>query len=220
MARIYHTPRKRSTSALRLKPPRVAGALRKSGIVEKLLTYTDARAFIVARRSPMEESGNSAESGMAAEASAQLHDLLPFTIADRLFAVFTNQVDATAESKPFASLPRAPKAVVGVVCVRGRMLTVLDPAAALNGAVRDWEQALPYVLVLRGDDQLGLAAETCRDTITISADDISPSSDRPEHSEDATVGVVRYAGEEILILDAARLFDRAIQRRERRRRRF
>jgi purine-binding chemotaxis protein CheW len=162
---------------------------------------------------------NISETGNEAEEPAQLHDLLPFSIADRLFAVFTDQVDATAEAKSFARLPRAPSAVVGVVCVRGRMLTVLDPAAPLNGAAKDWEPTLPYVLVLRGDDQLGLAAESCRDTITISSDDITSAADE-SLANGATVGVVRYAGEEILILDAARLFLTAVQRRERRRRRF
>jgi len=157
---------------------------------------------------------------MTAEVPAQLHDLLPFAIADRLFAVFTDQVDATAEAKPFARLPRAPRAVVGVVCVRGRMLTVLDPAATLNQPTTEWEQTLPYVLVLRGDDQVGLAAESCRDTITISSEDITQAPGSSPTSGSATVGVVRYAGEEILILDAARLFTTAVQRRERRRRRF
>ena len=165
----------------------------------------------------MAESENISKSEDAAAASAQLHDLLPFAIGDRLFAVFTEQVDATAEGKPFARLPRTPGAVVGVVCVRGRMLTVLDPAAALNEPTKNWEQTLPYVLVLRGDDQLGLAAESCRDTITISTDDIEPPH---AMSDDSAVGVVRYAGEEILSLDARRLFARAVQRRERRRRRF
>lgn len=179
----------------------------------------DARVFIASRqRLPMSEAANITEASTT-ETSAQLHDLLPFTIADRLFAVFTNQVDATAEGKPFARLPRAPHAVVGVVCVRGRMLTVLDPAAALNGPTKQWEQTLPYVLVLRGDDQLGLAAEACRDTITISAEDIFHVPDSAG-ADGPVVGVVRYAGEEILILDATRLFDRAVQRRERRRRRF
>lgn len=167
----------------------------------------------------MAEPANITETNITAEASAQLHDLLPFRIADRLFAVFTEQVDATAEAKPFARLPRTPRAVVGVVCVRGRMLTVLDPAAALNESTKEWEQTLPYVLVLRGDDQLGLAAESCRDTITISSDDITSLPDNPNRS-DTVVGVVRYAGEEILILDARRLVDHAVQRRERRRRRF
>ena len=165
----------------------------------------------------MAEPENISDRDKVAAASAQLHDLLPFAIADRLFAVFTDQVDATAEGKPFARLPRTPLAVVGVVCVRGRMLTVLDPAAALSEPTKEWEQTLPYVLVLRGDDQLGLAAESCRDTITISTDDIEPPS---ATSDEAAVGMVRYAGEEILILDAKRLFERAVQRKERRRRRF
>lgn len=185
----------------------------------KVLTAAGTRVFIGTpfTRSPMAEPENISDRDMAAVASAQLHDLLPFAIADRLFAVFTEQVDATAEGKPFAPLPRTPGAVVGVVCVRGRMLTVLDPAAALNAPTRKWEQTLPYVLVLRGDDQLGLAAESCRDTITISTDDIEPPI---AVSDDATLGVVRYAGEEILLLDAKRLFERAVQRKERRRRRF
>lgn len=150
--------------------------------------------------------------------AAELRDLLPFTIGGRTFAVFTDQVDGTAESKPFAALPRAPIAVVGVVCVRGRMLTVLDPLAVLNSQVLNWDQILPYVIVLRGDEQLGLVAESCRDTITISAGDIERSTEGEE--DGILIGLVRYAGEEMLILDSARLFGRAVRRRERRRRRI
>ena len=166
----------------------------------------------------MAEPSHMDDDVIAPEEPAQLRDLLPFAIADRLFAVFTDQVDATAEAKPFARLPRSPRAIAGVVCVRGRMLTVLDSAAALNETLRDWEHTVPYVLVLRGDEQLALAADVCRDTITVSAEDIAPP---PEDSAGrAAIGIVRYAGEEILILDASRLFECAVQRRERRRRRF
>jgi purine-binding chemotaxis protein CheW len=159
--------------------------------------------------------------GLVNENGAEdLRDLLPFTIGGRTFAVFTDQVDGTAENKPFAALPRAPAAVVGVVCVRGRMLTVLDPAAVLDSQAPQWEQSLPSVIVLRGDEQLGLVAETCRDTITISAADIEQSSDGEQSQDGFLMGLVRYAGEEMLILDSARLFSRAVRRRERRRRRI
>ena len=165
----------------------------------------------------MAEPVNISDSAVTTEGSSDLHDVLPFAIGDKLFAVFTDQVDATAEAKPFACLPRAPTAIVGVVCVRGRMLTVLDPAAALNHFTKQWEQPLPYVLVMRGDDQLGFAAESCRDTITISAEDIQGSD---AASDEPSLGIVRFAGEEILVLDVCRLFSRTVQRRERRRRRF
>jgi purine-binding chemotaxis protein CheW len=154
------------------------------------------------------------------EDRAQLHDLLPFTIGDQTFAVFTDQIDATAETRPLAVLPKAPPAVVGVVCVRGHMITVLDAAAILSGSERQWPATLPFVLVLRGDDQLGLAAETCRDTVTISAEDVDATDSSDESSAPVALGTVTYAGERIIILDAVRLFRRAVQRRERRRRRF
>jgi chemotaxis signal transduction protein len=75
-------------------------------------------------------------------------------------------------------------------------------------------------LVLRGDDQLGLVAETCRDTVTISAEDIEATGSSDDTHAPAVLGTVTYAGETMVILDAVRLFRRAIQRRERRRRRF
>jgi len=156
----------------------------------------------------------------SAGADPQLQDLLPFTIGDRTFAVFTEHVDGTAEGKPFAPLPRAPNAVIGVVCVRGRMLTVLDPTLVFEARVPNWQDSLPHVIVLRGDEQLGLVAETCRDTITISTSDIERPKETDQAGDDFVVGLVRYAGEEMSILDSTQLFRRAVQRRERRRRRI
>jgi purine-binding chemotaxis protein CheW len=165
-----------------------------------------------------EHAGTPAES--AAAETAQLHDLLPFTIGDQTFAIFTNHIETTAEARPVAPLPRSPAAVVGVVCVRGHMITVLDAVAIGMGAVTHWPDTLPFVLVLRGNEQLGLVAETCRETVTISAEDIEPAVSAGESNPTPALGTVTYAGEPMLILDAPRLFRCAVQRRERRRRRF
>jgi len=168
---------------------------------------------------PAKDKVSPIENG-AREADPQLHDLLPFTIGDQTFAVFTEQVDGTAEGKYFARLPRAPNAIIGVVCVRGRMLTVLDPTVVLGAEPPRWGKTLPTVIVLRGDEQLGLAAETCRDTITISATDIEQPTESTPLGDDFSVGLVRYAGEKMVLLDSTRMFARAVQPRERRRRRF
>ena len=155
-----------------------------------------------------------------ADGTTQLHDLLPFTIGDQTFAVFTNQIETTAEARPVAQLPRAPAGVVGVVCVRGHMITVLDAVAILNGSVTGWPDKLPFVLVLRGNEQLGLVAETCRETVTISGEDIESAASAGESNPAPVLGRVIYAGEAMVILDAMRLFRCAVQPRERRRRRF
>ena len=151
----------------------------------------------------------------------QLHDLVPFVAGDRIFAVFAEQVEGTAEARTPAALPNAPPAVLGVVCMRGRMITVLDPIAVLNGETFVWPASLPAVIALRGDEQLALAAQSCRDTITIAAEDIQPTSQiNDDGFESAVLGIARYGGEEITVLRVDRLFAAAVRRKERRRRRI
>ena len=150
-----------------------------------------------------------------------LHDLVPFVAGDRVFAVFADQVDGTAEARTPAALPNAPPAVLGVICMRGHMLTVLDPIAVLTGETFGWPASLPTVIALRGDEQLALAAQSCRDTITIAAEDIQPSSQiNSDGFESAILGLARYAGEEITVLKVDKLLGAAVRRKERRRRRI
>jgi chemotaxis signal transduction protein len=152
----------------------------------------------------------------------QLYDLVPFTAGDRVFAVFADQVDSTAEAKLPAPLPQSPPGVLGVVCMRGRMLTVLDPSALLTGETNSWPAVLPNVIALTGDEQLALAAGERLDTITISAADIEPLATENDEEDPARValGIARYGGQEITVLSVANLFAAAMRRKERRRRRF
>jgi chemotaxis signal transduction protein len=154
-------------------------------------------------------------------ADSQLHDLVPFVAGNKLFAVFADHVDGTAEARTVVALPNAPPAVLGLVCLRGRMLTVLDAVAILTGEAFLWPTTLPHVLGLRGDEQLALAAQSCRDTITIAASDIEPLTRTYDNGfESAALGLTRYAGEEITVLRMDNLFAAALRRKERRRRRF
>ncbi len=148
----------------------------------------------------------------------QLRDLFSFTANDLTFAVFADQVEATSERTRVARLPNSPAAVLGVVSVRGRMVTTLDPLALGNGTSSDWPSELPFVIALRGDEQLGLAAESLSETITIAATDIE-LPDEAEQNQ-AVLGIARHGGKEIIVLNPGNLFSVAVRRRERRRRRF
>ena len=151
----------------------------------------------------------------------KLHDLVPFVAGGKIFAVFADYVDGTAEATVPAALPNAPPGVLGVVCVRGRMLTVIDPIAVLGGEAFDWPESLPSVIALRGDEQLALAAQSCRDAFTIAAGDIQPLSQTNDDGfESAALGITVHGGEEIIVLRVDNLFAAAVRRKERRRRRF
>src|SRR6266849_10716521 len=159
-------------------------------------------------------------SGRRNTADPELLDLFVFEAGSRTFAVPADQVDGTTEARVPAVLPHGPQAILGVVCARGRMLTVLDPTVLLTGQALRWPRTLPCVIALRGDEQLALAAQSYRDKITIEAADIDQHSESGGAAPGLLLGRVRYGGEEILVLDVHHLFASAMRQRERRRRRF
>jgi chemotaxis signal transduction protein len=150
----------------------------------------------------------------------ELLDLFVFEAGSRIFAIPVDQVDGTTEARVPAVLPHAPQAILGVVCARGRMLTVLDPTVLLTGQALRWPHTLPCVIALRGDEQLALVAQSYRDKITIEEADIDRQSESGAAAADLLLGRVRYGGEEILVLDVNHLFQSVMRQRERRRRRF
>jgi chemotaxis signal transduction protein len=150
----------------------------------------------------------------------ELLDLFVFEAGSRIFAVPADQVDGTTEARVPAVLPQAPQAILGVVCARGRMLTVVDPTVLLTGQSLRWPHTLPCVIALRGDEQLALAAESYRDKITVEEADIDRQSESGVDATGLLLGRVRYGGEEIFVLDVHHLFQSVMRQRERRRRRF
>jgi len=155
------------------------------------------------------------------EAEPQLRDLFLFVAGDRTFAIFSDEIESTAEAKHPTPLPLAPAAVLGIVYVRGRMLTLLDPTALSFGEAMAWPPAVPAIISLRGDEQLALAADSFAETITIFSSDIEISpTDEESPASKPVAGILRHGGEKVTVLDASQLFEAAVQRKERRRRRF
>ncbi len=133
------------------------------------------------------------------------------------FGVFETEIETVAEWREPTPLPQAPESVLGVVSIQGRMLTVLDPAMLAGGEISSDDGSYRYILALRGDEQLALAASDLNETIELSDSDYE---DATENDERFVLGVLRRAGTETRILNLSELFPAALQGRERRRRRF
>jgi chemotaxis signal transduction protein len=160
--------------------------------------------------------------GGGAAGAAQLRELFVFRAGARRFAVFREEVEGVAEGLRPAPLPFAPPAVVGVVALRGRVRTALDPLrlfAAPAGAANETPPAParpPRLFVaLAGDQQLALACDSAEESFTISTDELRPDPD----AEAPARGLVAHDASEVTLLDPARLFDAAMRGRDRRRRR-
>ena len=130
--------------------------------------------------------------------SEEYQRLLSFRVGSRLFGVDESRVATVANWRQPTPLPHAPPAVMGIVSLQGRMLTVLD-LRRLTGGESTVNTTPQQVIALRGDEQLALAV-----------DSVEGSIESPGDSKSSQIEVVNVSA----------LFSFAIQGRERRQRRF
>ena len=136
------------------------------------------------------------------------------------FGIAAEKIFAVVAWQNPTPLPHAPKSVLGVASIQGRMLTVLDltmfpiPGGVSSEAPRD---APRYIIGLQGDEQLALAVDDIGGILQLADADLEGP---PEPAGTLVRLVLQHEGEEINILNLNELFPNAIQGRERRRRRF
>jgi chemotaxis signal transduction protein len=156
------------------------------------------------------------------DAPRETRELFVLTAGGQLFAVGVEETDGVAEGLTPAPLPRAPASVLGVVSVRGRMRTLLYPPAlfadtqeahAREDATTATTGTPRFVVALRGDEQLALAADAVEGVVTLNADSLS-TSDADDSPLSATL---EHEGRRVQLLDTSRLFDAAMRGTERRR---
>lgn len=128
-------------------------------------------------------------------------------------AVFENEVLSIVEWREPAPLPFAPEPVLGIVCIQGRMLTLLDTAKLLNID----SSPRKSIVALRGKEQLALTIDAALETFNVSAMDIELP---PESSPAFIKGVIAHGQDRLHLLALNRLFGAATQGYERRRRRY
>lgn len=135
-------------------------------------------------------------------------------------AIFEDEIATIAEWRQPTPLPRATPAVLGIVSIQGRMLTVLDPVVLL-GQAESMDGAGSFIggfiVALRGDEQLALAIENKAATLEVTAKEIQPP---PETAGPTVFGILHHGDQIVTVLNTKELFPAAIRGRERRRRRF
>jgi purine-binding chemotaxis protein CheW len=158
------------------------------------------------------------EQAQASGQAAERREVVVVRAGTRLLGVFAEEVASVERGRAPTPLPHAPAAVLGVVSVRGRILTLLDPLVLLRERGEDEQtRATPaFILALRGNEQLALAVDSTERLREIDANDIAPPA--PAEASIAR-GTFQDEGAAVVLLDVARLFDAAVEGMEPRRRR-
>lgn len=148
-----------------------------------------------------------------AEESNPVRELRIVAAGSHRFGVFVDEIEAVVDWRAPTPLPQAPRSVLGVVCIHGRMLTVIDLAVLLGGDV----SATAKLVALRGEEQLAFGVDRVGEAVEVAATEMrSAAADQGPLFR----GVVQRGNEAVAVLNLVELFPAAIRGRERRRRRF
>lgn len=113
-------------------------------------------------------------------------EYLAFTLAGDLYAVRIAMVAEILRPPPVTEVPRAPAEVLGVVSVRGRLVTVVDARRKLGLVDAPLDARTRILLVdVGGDEYVGLLVDEVLQVHRLGEDEIEPAAvlggDQPPH---------------------------------------
>ncbi len=138
--------------------------------------------------------------------AGNLEEYLAFILGDDAYAVHISHIAEILKPLPITEVPRARRDVVGVMSVRGRLVTVLDLKRRFS--IADPKSGAPHesrsriLLVDTAEDHIGFIVDEVLQVYRLAESEIEPASalggDQPSH----ITGVGRpHAGPLLVLLD-------------------
>jgi purine-binding chemotaxis protein CheW len=148
---------------------------------------------------------SAAMSASVQEEPELLRELLTFRLADSPYAIPVERVREIVRLREITPMPRVPRAVLGVIALRGEIVQVVDLRMRLGLSTAEPGRA-SRVIVLHGDDDrvTGVLVDAVQEVLRVMEDAIRPAS----AGENAAVSELVTRGEEFVsIIDLDRVLD-------------
>lgn len=128
-------------------------------------------------------------------------EYLAFTLAGEIYAVQIHSVVEILKPPPITEVPRAEPSIIGVVSVRGRLVTVIDLRRRFRVAVAPLGPQSRILLADKGDELIGLLVDEVLQVYRLGETEIEPAAvlggDQPAH----ILGIGRPAGALLVLVD-------------------
>jgi purine-binding chemotaxis protein CheW len=146
--------------------------------------------------------GTSRAAARRAADLGQRTEFLAFLLAGELYAVKIAYIAEILKPPPITAVPRAPHNVIGVVSVRGRLVTILDLRRRLKLPEAKADRRTRILLTgLEHGESIGLLVDEVMQVYRLAESEIEPAhvlgGDQPAH----IAGIGRPEGALLILLD-------------------
>ena len=128
--------------------------------------------------------------------------LTVFSFEDALFAVDAMRVQEIIRVGPITPVHHAPPHVLGIINLRGRIVTVLDPACRMGLETQERTADSRILIVDWRDEQIGLLVSRIHDMVNTEREDLAPvPPNLKQHLGTFLAGVVKHKEHMVSVLD-------------------
>ena len=143
-----------------------------------------------------------------------MSDIVIACIAEQDFGVPVVQIRDVLRRQPLTPVPLAPRGIVGLLSLRGRIVTAIDLRIRLGLPVLPVQSESTFIVVENGGELYALIADSVGDVLTLDEqkrEAVPPPLDR--QWRDVASAVYTTAAGLIVLFDIARLVDLVPPRR-------
>jgi len=113
-------------------------------------------------------------SAVMQEKNQQVFRWVTFRLADESYGINVMQVQEVLRMTDVAPVPGAPHYVMGIINLRGNVVTVLDTRKLLDLATSDITDSSRIMIIESGKVTVGLLVDSVAEVVNISSSDIDP----------------------------------------------
>lgn len=134
-------------------------------------------------------------------------EYVAFSLAGEAYAVPIARITEILKPLPITPVPRAPRVVIGVMTVRGRLVTVLDLRRRLRLREADVDSKTRILITDTGEERIGLLVDEVLQVHRLAESEIEPSEVLGGDPQPYLAGIGRPQGALLVLLDLRPILD-------------
>jgi purine-binding chemotaxis protein CheW len=128
-------------------------------------------------------------------------EYVAFVLAGEAYAVPIARITEILKPLPITPVPRAPRVIIGVMTVRGRLVTVIDLRRRLRLAEAPFDSKTRILITDTGEERIGLLVDEVTQVHRLAESEIEPSEVLGGDPKAYLAGIGRPHGALLVLLD-------------------
>ncbi|SEQ17338.1 purine-binding chemotaxis protein CheW [Ectothiorhodospira magna] len=138
--------------------------------------------------------------------AASATQYVTFRLADETYAINVMQVQEVLRVTEIAPVPGAPHYVLGIINLRGNVVTVIDARRRMGLMDKDSDDASRIVIIEVGGQVVGIMVDSVAEVIELATRDVEPAPNvGNDESSKYIQGVASRDGELTIVVDLNKL---------------